>query len=42
MFHYGGSTHCLIFQPHVDVGDFPMDAQHNVPVNGALARVGRR
>jgi phosphatidylserine decarboxylase len=41
MFHYGGSTHCLIFQPHVNVEGFPMEAQHNVPVNGALARIVR-
>jgi phosphatidylserine decarboxylase len=42
MFHYGGSTHCLIFQPHVHVGGFPMDAEGNVPINGALARISGR
>jgi phosphatidylserine decarboxylase len=42
MFHYGGSTHCLIFQPHVSIVDFPMDAKNNVPVNAALARIARR
>ncbi|OCL07073.1 phosphatidylserine decarboxylase family protein [Glonium stellatum] len=44
MFHYGGSTHCLIFRPEVnlkwsyDVPDGSWDAG-NIPVNSVLAVV---
>lgn len=40
MFHFGGSTHCLIFRKEVDVHGFPQPGrQHNVPVRGELAHV---
>ncbi|KAH9868285.1 hypothetical protein J1614_007357 [Plenodomus biglobosus] len=39
MFHFGGSTHCVIFQKGVELEDFPgtNDPQHNVPVRSKLA-----
>lgn len=38
MFHFGGSTHCLLFREGVNVEGFPStDIQQNVPVNGKLA-----
>ena len=40
MFHFGGSTHCLIFRKNVSL-DF-VDCSHeegNLPVNAALARL---
>lgn len=39
MFHFGGSTHCVIFQKGVELDDFPdtNDPQHNVPVRSKLA-----
>ncbi|RAH64698.1 uncharacterized protein BO66DRAFT_396027 [Aspergillus aculeatinus CBS 121060] len=41
MFHYGGSTHCLLFQEAVNVTGFPATGQtYNVPVRGHLATVG--
>jgi phosphatidylserine decarboxylase len=41
MFHFGGSTHCLLFRKGVDVHGFPEPGRkHNVPVRGALAVVG--
>ena len=47
MFHFGGSTHCLIFQPGVNVG-FDIYKLHgqklvlkteNIPVNSKIALV---
>ena len=45
MFHFGGSTHCLIFRPGVNPvfdlnGQTPSLESSNIPVNAALARVG--
>lgn len=41
MFHFGGSTHCLLFRKGVDVHGFPgPGAKWNVPVRGKLAVVG--
>jgi phosphatidylserine decarboxylase len=41
MFHFGGSTHCLIFRPECKVSGFPQPGQdHNVPVRSKLAVVG--
>ncbi|KAK5290588.1 hypothetical protein LTR99_011043 [Exophiala xenobiotica] len=40
MFHFGGSTHCLLFRKGVDVHGFPQPGRkHNVPVRGELAVV---
>lgn len=40
MFHFGGSTHCLMFRKGVEVEGFPdPHPQHNVPVRSELARV---
>jgi phosphatidylserine decarboxylase len=41
MFHFGGSTHCLLFRKGVDVEGFPesKDRQWNVPVRSKLAIV---
>lgn len=40
MFHFGGSTHCLIFRKEVDVHGFPQPGRkHNVPVRSELAHV---
>ncbi|KAL4914766.1 Phophatidylserine decarboxylase-domain-containing protein [Aspergillus aurantiobrunneus] len=40
MFHFGGSTHCLLFRKGVQVEGFPApDLQRNVPVNSQLAVV---
>jgi phosphatidylserine decarboxylase len=40
MFHYGGSTHCLLFRDGVNVTGFPEKGQdYNVPVRGQLAVV---
>jgi phosphatidylserine decarboxylase len=40
MFHFGGSTHCLLFRKGVNVGGFPdTNREHNVPVCGELAVV---
>ena len=47
MFHFGGSTHCLLFGPHVDI-DFDLRGQtpgldtHNIRVNEKIATVKRR
>ena len=42
MFHYGGSSHCVIFQKGVDVTGFPeVGKRENVPVRGRLAVVKR-
>lgn len=38
MFHFGGSSHCLLFQDGVDLVGFPsLDRGYNMPVNGKLA-----
>jgi phosphatidylserine decarboxylase len=40
MFHFGGSTHCLLFRKGVKVGGFPKaEREHNVPVLSKLAVV---
>ncbi|KAL5342687.1 Phophatidylserine decarboxylase-domain-containing protein [Aspergillus crustosus] len=40
MFHFGGSTHCLLFRKGVNVGGFPSAAlKRNVPVNSQVAVV---
>ena len=45
MFHFGGSTHCLIFGPHVDLefdfhGISPgINAGTNIPFNSRIATV---
>ncbi|KAL1589179.1 hypothetical protein WHR41_02339 [Cladosporium halotolerans] len=40
MFHFGGSTHCLLFRKFVDVQGFPNPGmEHNVPVRSQVAVV---
>lgn len=41
MFHYGGSTHCVIFRKEVELDEFPdvKNAEHNMPVRSKLAVV---
>lgn len=40
MFHFGGSSHCLIFRKGVNVQGFPQPGQdHNVPVRSEVAVV---
>lgn len=44
MFHFGGSTHCLIFQPHVNLefdlrGQAPSIHAVNIPVRARIATV---
>ena len=40
MFHFGGSTHCLVFRKGVKVSGFPTPGRkHNVPVRSKLAVV---
>jgi len=44
MFHFGGSTHCLIFRPEVNIefdthGQTPSLESHNIPINSQIARV---
>ncbi|KAI9719948.1 MAG: hypothetical protein M1828_005986 [Chrysothrix sp. TS-e1954] len=40
MFHYGGSSHCVMFREGVTVKDFPdVRRKHNVPVRGKLAEI---
>lgn len=40
MFHFGGSTHCLMFRKGVEVEGFPeLQPEHNVAVRSELARV---
>ena len=44
MFHFGGSTHCLIFRPGVNVefdtrGQTPGLDTHNIPVKAKIAKV---
>ncbi|MGE4565466.1 MAG: phosphatidylserine decarboxylase family protein [Victivallaceae bacterium] len=47
MFHFGGSTHCLIFGPHVNIefdlhGQKPGIDSSNIPINSKIATVGPR
>ena len=47
MFHYGGSTHCLIFRPEVEIkfdtrGQTPGLDTHNIPVRAKIATVDRQ
>lgn len=41
MFHYGGSTHCVIFRAGLELEGFPdtENPEHNVPVRGKLCTV---
>ena len=44
MFHFGGSTHCLIFRPEVNIefdlhGQMPSLKSQNIPINSQIARV---
>ena len=44
MFHFGGSTHCLIFRPEVKIefdtrGQTPGLDTHNIPVKAKIAKV---
>lgn len=40
MFHFGGSTHCLVFRKEVQLEGFPeLGREVNVPVRGKLATV---
>lgn len=46
MFHFGGSTHCLIFRPNVNVkfdlhGQSPGLHSTNIPVRARIATVGK-
>jgi len=47
MFHFGGSTHCLFFQPQVNLdfdlhGQTPGLASSNIPINARIATVKAR
>ena len=47
MFHFGGSTHCLVFAPDVSIefdlhGQTPGLESSNIPINARLATVGPR
>jgi phosphatidylserine decarboxylase len=47
MFHFGGSTHCLIFRPQVELafdhhGEKPGLRAKNIPLNVRIATVGSR
>ncbi len=44
MFHYGGSTHCLLFEKGVDVYGFPdtESPEYNFPVRSKLAVVKKK
>ena len=40
MFHYGGSTHCVVLRKGLEVEGFPdLNSDHNVPVRSKLAVV---
>lgn len=39
MFHFGGSSHCVLFRKGVKVSGFPEPAEHNVPVRSRLCVV---
>ena len=47
MFHFGGSTHCLIFRPEVDIefdlnGQTPGLESSNININARIATVKPR
>jgi phosphatidylserine decarboxylase len=47
MFHFGGSTHCLIFRPEVSIsfdlhGQTPGLESQNIPVRSSIGRVAPR
>ncbi len=43
MFHFGGSSHVLLFRADVQIDGFPQPGGDiNVPVRGALAKVGKK
>ena len=47
MFHFGGSTYCLVFGPHVNLefdlhGQTPGLESSNININSRLATVGPR
>ena len=47
MFHFGGSTYCLIFGPNVNVefdlhGETPGTESSNIPINSHIATIGPR
>ncbi|OAA43566.1 phosphatidylserine decarboxylase family protein [Cordyceps fumosorosea ARSEF 2679] len=43
MFHFGGSTHCLVFEKGVELEGLPeVGREENVPVRGKLATARRR
>jgi len=39
MFHFGGSSHCVLFRKGVKVSGFPEPSDHNVPVRSRLCVV---
>lgn len=39
MFHFGGSSHTVLFQKGVKVSGFPEPSDHNVPVRSKLCVV---
>ncbi|KAL7420097.1 hypothetical protein Q5752_005062 [Cryptotrichosporon argae] len=39
MFHFGGSTHTVLFNKNIKVSSFPEPSEHNVPVRSRLAVV---
>ena len=39
MFHFGGSSHVVLFRKGVKVSGFPDYTDHNVPVRSELCRV---
>lgn len=39
MFHFGGSTHVVLFEKKVKVSGFPEPSDHNVPVRSRLCVV---
>ncbi|OJJ78524.1 phosphatidylserine decarboxylase family protein [Aspergillus glaucus CBS 516.65] len=39
MFHYGGSTHCLLFRPGINFRSLPSESADTLPVNEQLAVV---
>jgi phosphatidylserine decarboxylase len=43
MFHFGGSSHCVIFEKGVELDEFPStDTEQNVPVRSKLAVVKKK
>lgn len=39
MFHFGGSTHCVLFRKGVKLSGFPEESDHNVPIRSKLCVV---